>query len=110
MSAITLRACGAGDALELRRLAELDGAAPLTGEVLAAEQHGELRAAIALAGRRVIADPFHPTADLVELLETRAAQIHARRDPPRVRVRARLRAIRGHSVSTDGGAVAGSPS
>ena len=49
MSAIVLRACGADDARMLHRLAELDSAEPLTGEILAAEQHGELRAAIALA-------------------------------------------------------------
>lgn len=98
MSAITLRACGADDARQLHRLAELDSAAPLTGAVLAAEQHGELRAAIALADRRVIADPFHPTAHLVELLRTRAAQIHPRASAPGAGVRARLRARGGRSV------------
>ncbi len=78
MTAVTLRVCGADDERELRRLAELDSAAPLSGVVLAAEQAGELRAAIALESRLVIADPFRPTADLVELLQARAAQIDRR--------------------------------
>ena len=89
MSATTLGICGADDALELRRLAELDSAASLTGTILAAEQEGELRAAIALASRLVIADPFHPTADLVELLQTRAAQIERQEATPGASVRAR---------------------
>ena len=98
MSAITLRVCGADDALELRRLAELDSAEPLAGEVLVAEQGGDLRAAIALADLRVIADPFHPTADLVELLRTRADQIRPRAPGPGARGRARLGALGGRSA------------
>ena len=93
-SAITLRA-SRDDARELHRLAALDSAAPLTGAILAGEQDGELRAAIALGSRRVIADPFHPTAELVELLETRAAQIHPPEATRGARVRARLRGIAG---------------
>ena len=89
MSAITLRAYSA-DACELHRLAALDSAAPLRGEVLAAEQDGELRAAMALGSRRVIADPFHPTVELVELLETRAAQIDSRAATLGGRLRSRL--------------------
>ena len=81
MSSVTLRVCGPDDERELHRLAALDSAAPLTGTVLAVEQAGELRAAIALGGGRVIADPFHATAHLVELLQTRAAQIDG--DGPR---------------------------
>ena len=91
MSAVTLRICGLDDEGDRRRLAALDSAAPLTGKVLAVEQQGELRAAIALEGGRVIADPFHRTAHLVELLETRAAQIE-RRGPQAGRLGYRVRA------------------
>lgn len=98
MSAITLRACGADDALELRRLAELDSADPLAEEILVAEQGGELRAAISLADLRVIADPFHQTAHLVELLRTRADQIRPRAAVPGAGVRTRLRALGGRST------------
>ena len=94
MSAVTLRVCGAGDEPELRRLAALDSAAPLTGTVLAVEEHGELRAAIALEGRRVVADPFQITAHLVELLQTRAAQIDRRGPRAGTRLRARVLAAR----------------
>lgn len=90
MSAVTLRLCGVDDEPELRRLAALDSAAPLTGTVLAVEERGELRAAIALEGRRVIADPFRLTAHLVELLQTRAAQIDRRGPRPPTRLRDRL--------------------
>ena len=98
MSAITLRGYSA-DARALHRLAALDSADPLTGEILAVEQDGEVRAAIALGSRRVIADPFHPTVELVELLETRAAQIHSGQATPRARVRSRLRGIGDRSVA-----------
>ena len=90
MSTVTLRVCGPRDERELHRLAALDSAAPLAGRVLAVEHEGELRAAIALEGRRVIADPFHATAQLVELLETRAAQIESRGPHAGTSVRGRL--------------------
>lgn len=52
----------------LRRLAELDSAPQLTGEVLVAERAGELVAAIAVGSGSVIADPFQPTLPAVTLL------------------------------------------
>lgn len=71
--AITIRPAGPTDRPALRRLAALDSASPPTGQVLLAEAGGELRAALPLGGGRPIADPFHRTADLVALLELRAA-------------------------------------
>ena len=71
--AVVLRRGRAADGPALERLAALDDAAPLAGEVLVAEQDGHLRAAISLHSGRAIADPFHPTADLVALLRARAA-------------------------------------
>ncbi len=71
--AVVLRQSCAADAAALRRLAELDSAAPLRGEILLAERGGELAAALELHGDRVVADPFTPTAGLVTLLEARAA-------------------------------------
>ena len=56
----------------LRRLAALDGAAPLHGPVLIAERGGELVAALELRSARSIADPFTHSAGLVSLLKTRA--------------------------------------
>lgn len=75
--AVVLRRAGTDDARALTRLAALDDTTPLSGEVLVAEQDGELRAAISLHSGREIADPFHQTAGLVRLLRARAALLHA---------------------------------
>ena len=77
------------DAPALARLAALDSAAPLRGEVLVAEVDGVLRAALSPAEGRAIADPFEPTAELVALLRLRAEQA-ARAEPRPGRLR-RLR-------------------
>ena len=70
------------DGAALRRLAALDDARALRGDALVAEVDGEIRAALSLTDRRAIADPFRPTAELVELLRTRAAQLHASEAAP----------------------------
>ena len=73
---VVIRAARGSDGIALNDLARLDSQRPLAGDVLLAEQDGELVAA--LAGDRVIADPFRPTAELVELLQLRASRMHAR--------------------------------
>lgn len=75
MTELTLRTCGEADAPGLRRLAERDSASVPAWPLLAADAGGELIAAISLGTGRVIADPFRPTADAVELLRRRRAQI-----------------------------------
>ena len=65
---ITIRQATSSDAFALRRLAALDDRAALHGEVLLAEQAGEIRAALSLEDGRTVANPFAPTADLVEML------------------------------------------
>ena len=74
---IVIRPASAADAAALRRLAALDGApAPQAGpDALVAEQDGRLVAAH--ADGRAIADPFRPTAPIVELLRLRASQLAA---------------------------------
>lgn len=79
MTAIVLRLCGETDAAALRRIAERDSTRPLAGPVLGAEVEGELRAAVSLRSRRVVADPFFPTAELVELLRARADHLDSDR-------------------------------
>lgn len=71
---IAIRHAGPDDAATLRRLAALDSARPLRGEVLLAVVDGEPWAAISLRDRRVVADPFLPSGPAVELLAVRAAQ------------------------------------
>ena len=65
---IKIRQATSADAFALRRLAALDDAKALRGEVLLAEQAGEIRAALSHDEDRSIANPFAPTADLVEIL------------------------------------------
>jgi hypothetical protein len=63
------------DAPALARLAALDSARPLRGPALIAEADSRPLAALPLGSGRPIADPFEPTAELVALLELRAAQL-----------------------------------
>ena len=79
---VSIRRAGPHDAPALCRLAALDSAAPLGGEVLMAIADGEPRAALSLADGRVVADPFRPTAALVELLAMRGRQLRDRAEPP----------------------------
>ena len=71
-STIVIRRAVTGDIAGLARLATLDSARPLTGEILVAEHDGGARAALSLHDGRAIADPFLPTAGDVALLRTRA--------------------------------------
>ena len=83
-AAITVRRDDQRDLAALRYLAELDSAPELAEPILVAEAGGEPRAALSLADGAAIADPFHPTADMVELLRLHASQLaHAHR--PRLR-------------------------
>jgi len=73
--AVTLRPAEPQDRDALERLAGLDSARVLSGEILLALVDGEPRAALALADGRTVADPFRLTAHLVELLRLRQAQL-----------------------------------
>jgi hypothetical protein len=71
---ITIRPTYADDEVALRRLAVLDSAPAVPpAPLLLAEIDGELRAALSLSDASTIADPFFPTADVVELLRVHAA-------------------------------------
>jgi len=72
---ITIRQATSVDAFSLRRLAALDDRPALRGDVLLAEQGGELRAALSLESGRSIANPFAPTADLVEILRVQGRHV-----------------------------------
>jgi hypothetical protein len=75
MTEITVRRAVSEDRSELARLAELDSATPPRGPALVAEADSRLLAALPLGSGRPIADPFEPTAEVVALLELRAAQL-----------------------------------
>ncbi|HEV2821229.1 MAG TPA: hypothetical protein VGW11_12060 [Solirubrobacteraceae bacterium] len=72
---LTIRPAGPADRAALERLAGRDSARVPEGDVVIAMVDGELRAAITVPGGTVIADPFRPTAELVELLRLRATQL-----------------------------------
>jgi hypothetical protein len=85
---LTIRFADSQDRRALIALAALDSSEPLVLPALVAEVRGELRAALSMADARVIADPFHPTTELIELLRTRQLQLAA---DPRLGARQRLR-------------------
>ena len=69
---ITIRPATAEDREAIRRVAALDSGEAPKGESMLALVGGELRAVLPLAGGRALADPFHRTAELVELLRVMA--------------------------------------
>jgi hypothetical protein len=72
---ISIRLANEADHPTLVRLAALDSAPTPHWPVLVADVDGEIVAARAVDhGRRTIADPFRPTAEIRELLELRARQ------------------------------------
>jgi hypothetical protein len=98
---LTIRPVRGSDAGTLERLAELDSQPVPTGPLLVALVAGEPWAAVQVSGDAAIADPFRPTADIVEILHTRAAQLRGRSGrplrshrfapPPLARIARRLR-------------------
>ena len=81
---VTIRIARAEDLPALRRLAELDEVALPETPILMAEVERFPRAALALGSRASVADPFHRTDSLIELLALRADQLGggARTPPP----------------------------
>ena len=75
---ITIRSSDLDDRAAIQRLAELDGREAPPGRMLLAFVGDELRAALPPAGGEPLADPFHPTAELIDLLRRRTAARHDR--------------------------------
>jgi hypothetical protein len=75
------------DEKNLARLAAFDSAEPLLPPVLVAEVTGKALAALSLSDGSVIADPFAPTAGLIELLRARGRQLDSGAEPRRPRLR-----------------------
>ncbi|MGH2987708.1 MAG: hypothetical protein ACRDLO_13620 [Solirubrobacterales bacterium] len=82
ISPVVIREATEADRPALTRVAERDSSAALAGEVLVAESGGEIRAAIEVDGALAVADPFQPTAELLDLLRARASQIRGARHRP----------------------------
>jgi hypothetical protein len=88
---ITIRASTDDDRAAIRTLAALDSRVAPAGDSLLAFAGTELRAALPLNGSAPLADPFHPTAEIVDLLRVRAKQMKPAR---RYRLTAGRRALR----------------
>jgi hypothetical protein len=73
--AVTVRLARARDAEALARVSERDGRRPPAGATLVAEVDGVVLAARSLEDGASVADPFRPTAHLVELLALRSAHL-----------------------------------
>jgi hypothetical protein len=86
---VVIRAARGSDGAVLENLARMDSQRPVSGDVLVAEQDGVIVAAV--AGDRVIADPFRPTAELVELLRAHTRKAAPARRLPRLRLHLRPR-------------------
>ena len=78
-SSLVLRPATSADTADLERLAALDSARPLSGEVMLAHSDGDVRAALSLETGRAVADPFYPSLELVPLLRTAAGEGRSRR-------------------------------
>jgi hypothetical protein len=92
LDTVVIRMAHTGDESALRRLAVIDSAEALETPVAIAEVDGEIRAALSLWDASSIADPFFPTADLVELLRDHSRRLRARAErvrAPRRRLMAR---------------------
>jgi hypothetical protein len=72
---LTLRFGSPADEDTLARLAALDSSKPPAYPVLLGEVDGQPLAALGLSDGIAIANPFHPTADLLDLLCARAHQL-----------------------------------
>ena len=93
---VTLRFGSAADDGTLARLSALDSSEPPARPVLVAEVNGQLRAALGLSDGTAVADPFHPSADLIDLLCARARQLDPNRrmrPPGRLAWWSRVRAL-----------------
>jgi hypothetical protein len=81
-SRIVVRLAAAADRPVLERLAELDSARPPAAPVLLGVVGERPVAALSLHDGRTVADPFVPTADMLDLLRLRAAQLQRATDTP----------------------------
>jgi hypothetical protein len=82
---LLIRTAVPSDAPALGRLAALDEAPLPGGQLLVAEVAGELWAAVSLDTLEAIADPFHPTAGVIALVQMRAGQLRISAASPRRR-------------------------
>jgi hypothetical protein len=74
---LAIRLATDDDAAAVSDLATLDAARVPEGQLLLGIVDGEPRAAVSIATGEAVADPFHPTADVVALLRLRAERLRS---------------------------------
>jgi hypothetical protein len=89
-ASLVLRPATSADTTDLERLAALDSARPLDGDVVLAYADGGVRAALSLESGLSVADPFYPSLELLPLLRAAAGE----RAPRRRSWRRAARAVR----------------
>jgi hypothetical protein len=87
LDAITIRPARDVDGWAIKRLAALDSAKPLNGDVLLAEADGIPVAAVEILTGDAVADPFIASAEAVTVLRVRAAQLRASEAPRKTLLR-----------------------
>lgn len=75
---ISIRPFADSDVQAVREVAQRDSSTVPAGMLLVAEVRGRVRAALSLDTGEVVADPFAPSAELVDLLRARARQLNGR--------------------------------
>ena len=75
---ISIRPFADSDARAVREVAQRDSSTVPAGMLLVAEAGGRVRAVLSLDTGEVVADPFAPSAELVDLLRARARQLDGR--------------------------------
>lgn len=75
---ITIRAAHADDSRSIARIAGRDSRRVPQGRLLVAVVGADIRAAISLDDGATVADPFHRTAELVEMLRLRSRAVGRR--------------------------------
>jgi hypothetical protein len=96
---VTIREAERADVPALRRLAQRDSASMIERPAIVALREGEPRAALSMRNGAVIADPFHRTAELVELLEAHARALDHSIRRASIRPRAERRGGRHQAVA-----------
>ena len=74
-TSLTIRLASTDDVVAVGILAQLDSARVPAAPLLVAETDGEVTAALSLLDGAAVADPFRPTAHLVDLLRAHAARV-----------------------------------
>ena len=76
---ILIRRSTDSDARVVREIAQRDSSVVPAGALLVGEVEGQVRAVLSLDTGEVVADPFAPSAAVVDLLRVRARQLNGRR-------------------------------